>query len=33
VQAESADDDDPVEIRSPVLEIFTETGQPAPAVE
>jgi hypothetical protein len=28
VRAESADDDDPVEIRSQVLEIFTASGQP-----
>jgi len=32
VRAESADDDDPVAIRSQVLEIFTETGQPLPAL-
>jgi hypothetical protein len=33
VEAESADDDDPVEVRSRVLEIFTETGRPAPALD
>jgi hypothetical protein len=33
VQAESADDDDPVEIRSRVLEIFTQSGEPAPALD
>jgi len=33
VQAESADDDDPVETRFRVLEVFTESGYPAPAVD
>jgi hypothetical protein len=33
VRAESADDDDPVEIRSRVLEIYTRSGQRMPALD
>jgi hypothetical protein len=33
VQAESADDDDPLEIRSRVLEIFTRSGFPTPSLD
>lgn|GEM_PF-4594112 len=33
VEVESHDDDDPVEIRSRALQVFTDTGQPAPALE